>query len=270
VNTACRDGHHLGQTAHLDRGRPVGVRSVTQLARLTSFFPHAAFLSPQFVKTIAQVHREVYVCVIERDGVPTGFLPFQFPGARQKMLGAGVPAGSDLSNCFGLSAPPDLVLDDPRTLLRLAGIRHLAYSHLDESQAALGLTGEEPRPNFITRLRPGYWDDLRRRDKKLFDDTLRQIRQVEGSVGQLRFCFRTADWEKPLAELIAAKREQYRRTFRGDALAASWKRQTLALLAGPTDHGCRGVLSTLHAGSTWLASHYGFESHGLLHCCYPV
>src|SRR6202035_684165 len=85
-----------------------------------------------------------------------------------------------------------------------------------------------------------------------------------------RFCFQQAEIEPHLSLLIDAKRRQYARTGSIDYFADDRYRRLLKRLATLGEESCSGVLSTLHAGNTWVASHFGLRAGNMLaHIC-PV
>jgi CelD/BcsL family acetyltransferase involved in cellulose biosynthesis len=55
-----------------------------------------------------------------------------------------------------------------------------------------------------------------------------------------------------------------------DVLRPKWKRDILHALCGTRDEQCRGTVSTLYAGDTWVASHFGLRSGSALHYWFPV
>jgi len=78
------------------------------------------------------------------------------------------------------------------------------------------------------------------------------------------------NYAAPLSHLIAMKRRQYKASGVPDPLAPDWARALLARLAGTDYETCSGVLSTLYAGDTWVASHFGLRSSHILHDWFPV
>ena len=73
-----------------------------------------------------------------------------------------------------------------------------------------------------------------------------------------------------LDTLIAQKRRQFSRTGVVDGLAAPWKQQLLHRLLKLSLPQCRGVLASLYAGDTWLASHFGLAGLDMLQYWFPV
>ncbi|MBC7951774.1 MAG: GNAT family N-acetyltransferase [Rhodospirillaceae bacterium] len=224
-----------------------------------------AFLSHRYVTAAASVFPHVRVCILERSGQPVGFFPFQFRHSWHRPLGWGERVGGELSDYFGVIAPPGLGLS-PGRLLKLAGLTSLAFTHLPQSQLSRGLAGEQPEKGLRIVIGGNYWQDLRQRDKRFVVDTERRERKLADAKGPLRFVFH----DTGLDQLIAAKRAQYDRTGVGDPLADSKAVRFLAKLAKISHPSCQGVLSTLMAGDHWVASHFGLRHGDTLHYWFPV
>ncbi len=187
------------------------------------------------------------------------------------MLGAAERVGEEMTDSFGLIAEPDLRVGVP-TLLRLTGLWHLNFTHLAESQGSLGLKGENPQTGFLINFESGrsHWEELRITNRKYVNETERKERQIQATHGPLRFCWSEEDWEQPLRILIERKSQQYIKTGKDDWLAVRWKQKLLEVLAASKEETCQGVMSTLHAGDTWVASHFGLRCCGVLHYWFPV
>jgi CelD/BcsL family acetyltransferase involved in cellulose biosynthesis len=236
--------------------------------------PHLAspFFSPHYARAVARTHCRVYVCVILRQGSIVGFLPFQFRNALHQWWGCAERVGGEMTDYFGLIAEPGLRIPAP-DLLRLAGLNHLYFTHLDESQLTHGLLGERPEVGLQLRLDRGidYWtQQLRKSNPKLVSETERIERSLQKEHGALSFRLAEAAWPEPLQHMIRCKGEQYLRTGKNNAFRESWRGRVLEELAGTQKPSCAGLLSTLHAGGTWIASHFGIRSHGVLHYWFPV
>ena len=231
-----------------------------------------AFLAPEFTLAVDRVRADVHVCIILRNQQPVGFLPFQFATKAHRALGAAEPAGAPMNDYFGLIAAPGLALSS-RTLLRLAGLEYLGFTHLDEAQLGHGLEAEKPEPGLqihIERGGPEYWEELRRRDRKFADDTTRRERRMERDLGPIEFQFSEDPQAGHLARLLDSKRGQYRRSGAHDIFAVAWRRKLLETLVESVAPHCRGTLSTLYAGKTWVASHFGLRCGRTLHYWFPV
>jgi CelD/BcsL family acetyltransferase involved in cellulose biosynthesis len=180
--------------------------------------------------------------------------------------------GGQLSDYFGIVAEEGFSLE-PRRLLSLAGLNTLRFTNLEESQSSFGLSGEGREIGHRIDFPQGgaeYWTARRRLDKRFVTDTERRERKAVEEYGPIRFTFCETSWEMPLAQLMSAKRAQYARTGVRDALSDARNRDFLARLAGSKDPLCSGTMSTLYAGDTWIASHFGLVCNKTLHYWFPA
>ena len=232
----------------------------------------SAFLSFPYVRAASQVFLDVRICVIQRGDQSVGFFPYQFPTPWHRLMGFGERVGGELSDAFGLVAASGVHLS-PGQLLGLAGLNALLFTHLDESQTEFGLTGEQPQTGLRIVMAQGsqaYWSQLKATDKRFVADTERRERKLVDCHGPLRLTFRHGAPLVELDRLIADKRLQYARTGAADPLGHGRTRHFLQILAQGDDPLCRGVVSILHAGDTWVASHFGLMHRGTLHFWFPV
>ncbi len=243
---------------------------------LSASVPHLAspFLSFQYTLAVARAGQRVRVCVIyqRHDNQIVGFFPFQFKSRAMQWLKSAEPAGGQMTDYFGVIAAPGFTIS-PAELLSLAGLNHVCFSHLDETQCRYGLYGEQPRPGLRiscpAQNEPAdansvfskkHSSDLKRRKKHLTDD-----------VGPIQFIFNVKENRRELLhQLIEQKQLQYRRTGVADALAGKWKVALLEQLLETRFESCTGMLSQLTAGGHWVASHYGLAGNGILQYWLPV
>ncbi|MES2072223.1 MAG: GNAT family N-acetyltransferase [Pseudomonadota bacterium] len=242
--------------------------------RLSATQAHLAspFLSVHYARAAAESGLDARVCVLYRDGSPCGFFPYQFEGRIAAWLKSAAPVGGGLSDYFGLVADANFRISTSE-LLRLAQLNHLNFSHLDESQLQYGLSGERPRTGLRIRFDAEAADrtQLSSMSHKYLKDTERRERQLSREIGPVHFEFDSQDQRlEKLQHLIAHKRTQYQRTEVSDALAAPWKSALLHKLLDRNFATCRGVLSHMTAGDTWVGSHFGIMGNGVLQYWFPV
>jgi len=235
--------------------------------------PHLSspFLSAHYTQAVGLARPLTYVCILECGRRIVGFFPFQFRNLLHRSLGGAERIGEEMTDYFGLIAEPGFRIDT-QELLRLAGINYLYFSHLDQSQAAYGLIGEHPEPGLTLNFEncSDYWAQLKTVDRKLASETERLERKVQRQYGPLRFTWAADSAQDALGHLIDHKSSQYVRTGGTSIFAAHWRKDLLQRLAGSSDPSCSGVLSTLYAGDTWLASHFGIRGEGVLQYWFPV
>jgi CelD/BcsL family acetyltransferase involved in cellulose biosynthesis len=230
------------------------------------------FYSSEFVRAVARTRNGVYVAVIRSGGKICALLPYQFATPWHRMVGAAERVGGEMSDYFGLIAETGVHIQ-PRDLLQLCKLSAFEFSHLDETQAACGLTGPKQSVGLRIRLNDGasaYWDRLGQSDRRLVNEIKRRERKLVESHGPLRFELNAANTSQELGRLIAIKKAQYARTGVRDALLDHRKTNLLTLLSGISSPRCSGLLSVLYAGDTWVASHFGLRNEHVLHYWFPV
>lgn len=233
-----------------------------------------AFQSVGFAAAVHETVAPVRVALLWRADELVGVLPMQRQPGRWGRLGMHEPVGGRMADYAGLVAAEGI-----RTawsaLMAGAGVSCLSFSHLDEHQLRLGLTGAQPRLGLRTRIhRDGgaaHWAWLRTQDKKLVDDTERRGRKLARDHGKVGFALHSPQAEQDLQTLIAAKNNQYRRTGAASGpLLEPCNQHLLAHLLAHPSVDCRVRLSVLKAGDQWVAGHFGLQSGAALHYWFPV
>lgn len=231
---------------------------------------NSPFFSPEFTLAVAKSRDDVLVAAIRDRGLPFAYLPFQFEGPWQRRAGAAERVGAHLADHFGLIAPADIHVPSG-ALLALTELNAFTFSRLTAAQAE-ALDGERPKYGLSANLAGGwktYWAGRTAAEKALAADIERSMRQLTDTHGMLRFCFDERGGEA-LPHLIAAKRRHVATTSAAGTLAPAWTRRLLEVLADTRAIHCAGVVSTLFAGDTWVASHFGLCSSRVLHSWLPV
>ena len=233
------------------------------------------FLSCHYARAVQAAGMAVRVCVLRQGDAIAGFLAFQHPDWVAGVLKSGEPAGAEMTDYFGLVARPDLRIT-PAQLLALAGLNHLNFTHLDSSQQTHGLSGEQPRVGLRINIDSDAdlpLEALLADKHKYRKDSERRARQLAKEIGPLDFVqnVQGADLRRStLAAMVTSKREQYARTGAFDALGAPWRRALLEHLLEVREDSCRSVLTSLSAGGTWVAIHFGIFGNGQLQYWLPV
>lgn len=260
-------------------GRPFDRLSEPELAAWDALHaaqgPHRwAFQSVGFARAVHETVAAVRVALLWRADELVGVLPLQRQPGRWGRWGLHEPVGGLMADYAGLLAGEG-VCTTWAALLAGSGVPGLFFTHLDEQQLGLGLTGAQPRLGLRTRIHPdggaAHWVWLRTQDKKLVDDTERRERKLQRDHGDVSFAMDSPHAEQNLQTLIAAKSDQYRRTGApsGPLLQPRNQRLLAHLLAHPSA-GCRVRLSLLKAGEQWVSSHFGLQSGSTLHYWFPV
>lgn len=261
------------------RSRSIPFNSLTETdralwTRWCDETPHlgSPFFSYQFA-TIVNKHRgDVFVCRIYSGDRIVGYLPFHFRPVVGGFLKSATKLGAHLSDYCGVVAAPEW-RSQPEALLKSAGIASFKFDHLIEDQAQNGLTaqpyGTGTRISFGRNVTEYLARAVAARPV-FFKQLAGQERALQRDIGPIRISYNRQNAADELREIISKKRDQYRRSNSPDALGAGWTQGVLFDLLQSHDPQCAGVLSTLYAGDTWAAAHFGIRFRGTLHWWFPV
>lgn len=234
-----------------------------------------AFMSYRYVRTVAETGGAVVVLVLYDNHAPCGFLPLQRIAGLRGKVGVFEPVGDVMTDYFGLVAAAGTHLRIEKLLAATHGrVNAVLFSHLDETQARFGLTGEEQRAGLRTWLgtpASDYWVNLRKSDKKLVYDTERREKKLINEVGPVTFEWISKNPASDMAWLVESKKAQYTRTGKAQApLFDSRKVALLNRLLQSSEENCQGILSTLRCGEEIIAVHFGLRCHDMMHVWFPV
>ena len=232
-----------------------------------------AFLTASFCEQVAKVDNKVRVVVIHAGGALVGVWPLRQHHSWLGHFGVYEPVAGAMSDYFGAVVTPGIVFNIDSTL-RSAGIGAVVFSHLDETQGVIGLTGDDARPGLRTVIQgvgEAHWVQLRTLDKKLTADTERRERKLVAEHGALTFELMSSTPDKDLDELIALKKAQYTRTGKDDAVLFD-DHNTLILrgLLHTATPECCGLLSVLRVDGKLVAAHFGLRCNSTLHFWFPA
>jgi CelD/BcsL family acetyltransferase involved in cellulose biosynthesis len=222
------------------------------------------FFRPEFTAVVAAIREGVEVAVLEEDGTPVGFFPYERRGRTAK------PVGGRLSDFQGIVARPEAVRE-PEALLRACGLRAWSFDHLLASQEPFRRYHAVTAPSPVLDLSQGYaaWERAHRGGgSETMAQLHRKARKLAREVGPLRFEFHTNE-RRVLETLLAWKREQYRRTTTTDITAMPWVVALLERILATDADGFGGVLSALWTGDRLAAVHLGMRSDAVLHSWLP-
>ncbi|GAA0968056.1 GNAT family N-acetyltransferase [Acrocarpospora macrocephala] len=160
---------------------------------------------------------------------------------------------------------------DPRLLLT-GGVRAFAFDHLLDglAEAEPWVLSRRPSPFLdVTGGLDGYLGRASKSGKDNMGQARRRAAKAGRELGEVRFAADVVD-AAALDRVIELKRAQYRTTGAADYFAEPGRAELLTRLMHTRDPDFAGVLSTLHAGPTLLAAHFGLRSGGVLHWWFPV
>jgi CelD/BcsL family acetyltransferase involved in cellulose biosynthesis len=227
------------------------------------------FLRPEFTRLAALARPDVMAAVVEEDGEPRGFFPFQ------RRRRSGRPVGGGLSDCQAVVAAPGWDFD-ARALVRAAGLAVYEFTQMRAGQRPFAPFHRKVVESPVIDLADGGFDAYARgrraAGRNVVTQTMSHARRLERQLGPLRFVMHDPD-PRSLRRLIEWKRRQYQRDRWGGALdvfSHRWAVELLERVHAAQAPGFAGVLSTLWAGDGMVAAHMGMRSPTVLHYWFPA
>jgi CelD/BcsL family acetyltransferase involved in cellulose biosynthesis len=215
------------------------------------------FMCPEFAVAVDMFRTDARVAVLTDGSAIAGFFPFQ----RRRSFGVGFPIASGLTDCQGLIHAPGVEWD-PRELLRRCRLSAWKFDHLAEGQRPFERYAFNVVPSPVIDLSGGfasYKEKLRERSPQFCKDLARKARKLEREAGELRFVVDSRD-TAGLHALMSWKSNQYSRKGWVNVFDRSWFANLIDYLFGTHTDDFGGILSTLYAGETPVAAHFGLIS----------
>ncbi len=196
------------------------------------------FLTAEFARAIGESSKHARVAVIRDAGDRIGFLAYNRNG-----LGVARPIGGRLNYRQGFVHADDAAWSWTG-LMRAAGVHAVEFTDLVGSQAEAG-DGLSLNPSPIIDTSIG-WDTYLERARRHSDvrKAMKRERRLEREHGPLEFTWGAVSAEA-LAQLIAWKSLQYRRSGWPDPFARPWIRDALDILVERSDGDLKVVSTTL-------------------------
>jgi CelD/BcsL family acetyltransferase involved in cellulose biosynthesis len=237
-------------------------------ARLKEADPalESPFLSLEFTRAVAAVRPDVEVAVLEEDGQPAGFFPYQ-----RGPWGVGRPVGGRLSDYQGVVARPGLAWDAVR-LVSDCGLSAWQFDHLLACQAPFRPFHYGVVESVILDLSAGfdaYYAARKATSHSVIPNLARKSRKLEREVGPIRLDLHTED-PAAFEALLAWKSAQYVRTRVPNVFAYPWTIDLLRLVLAEKGEAFGGMLSALYAGDRLVAVNLGLRSRGVFHSWFPA
>lgn len=216
----------------------------------------------EFAEIAARISPDCALAVFRRDGEAVGYFPYQKRGA------AILPIAAPMNDYHGVVGPHELRPSLAETA-QLLGARRFSVN---------GWVGREPdrvsNESFRTAIchEGGYeaWYAARRKAfGKYFKDKERARRSMATEFGEVEVLIGQRD-PALLDELIALKREQYRRTRRHDIFACGWTRDLLHALMAHEGDDFGASLAVLRVGGQVAALEYSLHAGRRYHFWFPA
>jgi CelD/BcsL family acetyltransferase involved in cellulose biosynthesis len=218
-------------------------------------------LGPDFARAVGAARPDARVAVFRRDDAAVGFLAYhKRPGGFARPIGAPF---CDYHGMVGVRGVPILAPE----ALRAAGVSALRLNGLIDPNGAFD--GAVEARGWAHRIvlegdSSDYFDALWRDHPGRRKNYRRYRRALEREAGPLRL---VADDRDPAAfdQVLAWKRDQFRRTGLHDFLAVPWARALMRGLFEARTERFGGQLVSLYAGERLVAAHFGVRQDGWFH-----
>lgn len=216
----------------------------------------------EFARIAGRVSPGAALAVFQRDGETVGYFPFQRRG------GAIQPVGAPMNDYHGVIGPRGAVPSLGEVARLLGGTRFSVNGWV--GPASGGIRGE----SFRTAIPEigGYeawYAERRMAFSKYFKDKERARRSMATEFGPVEVEIGVRDGAL-LDELIALKREQYRRTARHDVFACGWTRDLLHALMAAEHEDFGASIAVLKAGGRIAALEYSLHAGRRFHFWFPA
>ncbi len=229
--------------------------------RTESGAPANPFLDPAFTTAVGRVRPGARVAVLQDDGSPVGFFPYE-----RGPLGQGRAIGLGVSDSQGAVLRPGIRLD-ARRLLRSCALSSWEFDNLEAGQGLFVPHAAEELASPVVDLAEGferYTRRLRAKSPSFLRQTLAKERRLARQVGEVRFVY-DADDPAALRALMGWKSAQYRRTGRRDRFAQDWITRLVGLLGRSEEPGVpRGAVRAVRRGPARGGALRSAFAHGAL------
>jgi CelD/BcsL family acetyltransferase involved in cellulose biosynthesis len=247
---------------HIDSGLAKGWR---ELQDANTDLESPCF-SPEFTQAAAAARDDLEVAIVEEDGLPLAFFPFQ-RGKRKR----GIPAGGIVSDYQGIICAPGFVCD-LQQLLKSCRLVTWDFDRLVASQELFVPYHKRCEPSAIIDVSGGYdayVAERRAAGSAQIKKAEAMARRIERELGPLRFVAHSSD-ERILAQVLQWKSQQYCASGWTDLFADRWARTLVQVIHSTQRESFSGMLSLLYGGDKLLAGHMGMRSQSVWHYWFPA
>ncbi len=218
-------------------------------------------LGPDFALLVGEVREDARVAVFTDGDQIAGFLAFH-----RRPSGFDRPIGSAFSDYHALVTAPGVRLDGPGALAA-AGVGSIRFTGLIDPQAQFPGQQAAACPGYVIDLEgsaEAHLEALRAVNPKRFKNWKRLQNKLEREWGEV--VLTPADTsQEAFDQLVAWKRDQFRRTGAHDVMRPDWARALFQAAFERREGPLRGVMTTLRAGGRLVAGHFGVTAAGACH-----
>jgi len=240
------------------------------LTQQTEAVWHSPYFQAEFIRQVARVRTDMELVLMYADQHLQGFFPFHRLNRHSL-----APVAEYLSDYHGpLLAPAWRTQLELSGLLKCMRAQRFSYNHLPLAWQSQSQPGWQTSRSLVLDLEQGYsayqQQVASQRDSGLFKKIATAKRKLVQKHGALRFEFASLN-RADFAALLAGKSQQFCRTLgpAHDIFAQDWIRQLMDALFACQTPQFAGVFSSLYAGESLIAAHFGLRSAHTLHYWFP-
>lgn len=236
--------------------------------RSQSIIYDSPYYSPAFTTIIANARDDVRILLVEDAGVVVGIWPFHVLSSFRA-----VSVGDFLADYQGPVCDASLELHIADALSAMQ-CRYFSFNHMPSGLGEFSQYAWTHSQSHILDLTRGFDVYAQRltemRDASLLKKVATNERKLSKKFGELRFELQSSS-NTDFAALIAGKRDQFQRTVGAehDIFRLDWVRQVMDQIRAANTLDFAGMLSTLYAGDTLIAAHFGMRSDKVMHYWFP-
>ena len=229
---------------------------------------NSPYYQPMYSLIVGEARPDTRILVIEDAGEVLGFLPYH----KKNSFSAEV-IGGGLTDYQGPICSPQVALP-AQEILRAMSVSYMGFNHMPVERSDFSQCGWEHSRSLTLNLQGGFAAYAQRLQEKRDASLLKKIetseRKLSKKLGALRFCIDSRE-PSEFAALLAGKSDQFIRTLGADhdIFAVPWIRSVVEAIQLEKSPDFAGVLSTLYAGDTLIAAHFGMRSAHTLHYWFP-
>jgi CelD/BcsL family acetyltransferase involved in cellulose biosynthesis len=209
-------------------------------------------LGPDFAMLMDRARDDARVAVFRRAGETIGFLAFH-----RRPSGFARPIGAAFGDYHAIISPPDERFD-AREALAAAKISAFRFAGLIDPHGLFDGAGDASCPGYVLTAETldAYAERLREANPKFFKNVRRLHNKLEREWGEIVLTPGDTS-QDAFDQLMAWKRDQFRRTGCHDVFGPEWTSQLFQTVFEMRDGRLQGAMSTLRAGGRLVAGHFG-------------
>jgi CelD/BcsL family acetyltransferase involved in cellulose biosynthesis len=223
------------------------------------------FFTPDFARIVGEVRDDTRVAVMSKGGEITALFAYQ-----HQRFGRLAPLAGQISDYHGFLARPDTKVDIG-SILRAAGAQVYDYNHAPQSQQSFAAHAFRETSSPLVDLSNGFqhWFDKKNEETRAVRDLGRKARKLARENGELRLVANDLS-DEAWAQFMDWKRESLAAQGATFILDVDWAREIARAVRETDTPGFGGMTSSLYAGDTLVAVHFGMRTDKTLHWWFPA